>query len=49
MKTAANHSNFEDFHKEDSEKTYKDLKFGKDYNVSEDESSTGAFSGLFRK
>ena len=43
------HNNFEDFHKEDSEKTYKDLKFGKDYNVSEDESSTGAFSGLFRK
>lgn len=43
------HNEAEDLPKSESEKTYKDLKFGKDYNISEDESDTGAYSGLFKK
>lgn len=33
----------------ENEKIYKNLKFGKDYNISEDDSDAGAYSGLFRK
>lgn len=36
-------------HDSENERTYKDLKFGKDYDISEDESGEGAFSGLFKK
>lgn len=43
------HNEIEDLSTSENEKTYKNLKFGKDYNISEDESDTGAYSGLFKK